>query len=117
MDWNDVKNVSNEPLEGIYFNLVGMTFTKKYPQSLLKHRGTFPDVKVTFQRDPDNKYDSNAIKVLFDKEFVGHVPRDIAESLAKKLDSGMNHTVEITAINVTPGKESNPGATLRVKEL
>ena len=45
---------------------------------------------LTLLREPDNKFDENAIKVLdsLDDLMLGYVPKEIAKSLAPKIDSG-----------------------------
>ena len=48
---------------------------------------------LTLQREPDNRFDSNAIKVncpprLFAGRQLGYLTREAAEQLAPKLDSG-----------------------------
>ncbi|RLF67188.1 MAG: hypothetical protein DRN26_02835, partial [Thermoplasmata archaeon] len=39
-------------------------------------------------RQPDNKYDSNAIAVLSCNVHVGYLPREIAQELAPRMDKG-----------------------------
>lgn len=51
------------------------------------------------ERDPDNQYDSNAIKVIYSAEdedhFVGFVAKEVAEELAPLLDAGYTATAKI----------------------
>lgn len=44
--------------------------------------------ELTLERDPENEYDANAIRVLFDDIFIGFVPRADAANLAPLMDSG-----------------------------
>ncbi|KAE8553037.1 hypothetical protein EYB25_004416 [Talaromyces marneffei] len=59
--------------------IVGVRFYSGYASS---------GERVTLQREPDNKYDRNAIKVLnVMGAQIGHIPRNVASDLAKYLDS------------------------------
>ena len=55
---------------------------------------------LDLEREPDNSYDANAIKVLSpahegEAAFLGYVAREIAESLAPAMDSGVNYSVVV----------------------
>jgi len=51
-------------------------------------------------REPDNKYDSNAIQVsLFGKFFMGYVPKHIASKLAPLMDAGKEYIAEFVQVN------------------
>ena len=43
---------------------------------------------VSLEREPDNKYDENAIKVIAEDHFIGYVAKEVAEDLAPILDAG-----------------------------
>lgn len=65
----------------IVFKVAGVSFHKKKVESLSEG-----DI-LTLQRDPDNKYDSNAIKILNSKEeMVGFVPKDFNSAIVKKFE-------------------------------
>jgi hypothetical protein len=53
-------------------------------------RTSFEGASVLLAREAGNKYDSNAMKIIREKEHIqiGHVPRTIAAVLAPLLDSG-----------------------------
>lgn len=76
------------PLVGMGYRLTQLTQKKL--------RDNAP-IRVKLEREPGNTHDRNAIKVTlvtFQKGLhVGYVPRDIAKTLAPKLDDG---SVEIT---------------------
>lgn len=44
--------------------------------------------ELTLKRNPDNKYDSNAIEVRYEGSMLGHVPAVIAAALAPVMDAG-----------------------------
>jgi hypothetical protein len=47
------------------------------------------DDELRLERDPENSYDANAIKVLNDDgEFLGFVEKDVAAEIADRLDNG-----------------------------
>lgn len=56
--------------------------------------------KVKLIREPDNKYDSNAIDVHNDEGTLGHIPSDVAYNLAQILDNGHKYVAEVS--NVVP---------------
>lgn len=70
--------------------LMGVNFRGAEIRELVK---TLP-IGTTFilERDPENQYDANAIKVIYSGEyedhFVGFVAKEVAEELAPLLDSG-----------------------------
>lgn len=66
-------------------------------------------------REPDNQHDANAIRVCtMDGRQVGYIARDIAERLAKQIDSG--DTIKAFVERVTGGSKSAPsrGCVLRL---
>ena len=46
------------------------------------------NVHYTLQRDPENKFDKNAIRVLAGGKEIGWIPKDKAEWLAPMIDAG-----------------------------
>lgn len=55
--------------------------------------------EFTLERDPNNEYDANAIKVIYSAEdenhFVGFVAKEVAEELAPLLDGSFTATAKI----------------------
>lgn len=53
------------------------------------------DDELTLQREPDNAYDSNAIRVMFPYDgrthFLGYIPQSKSRELAALIDSGLGH--------------------------
>ncbi|MCX6198134.1 MAG: HIRAN domain-containing protein [Bacteroidetes bacterium] len=47
-----------------------------------------PQTKFTLQREPENKHDELAIKVLLEDYLIGYIPRDSNEVVARLMDSG-----------------------------
>jgi len=46
------------------------------------------DTNFQFEREPDNEYDSNAIRVLIEGEHVGYLARVNNNSVARAMDEG-----------------------------
>jgi hypothetical protein len=66
-------------------------------------------------REPDNKYDEDAIKVCrANGEQIGYIGRDDNYRFAEDLDRGHRFIVEIAFINPASGKKKNAGVVLRV---
>ena len=67
--------------------------TKTYSIVGQKHRGldpylagTLPGTDVVLVREPDNKFDPNAIMVWIDGQHVGYIPSKDAVALAQFID-------------------------------
>ena len=71
-------------------NVAGTSYRKEYARKVKKH------TVASFEREPDNKFDSNAIKVIINKEHVGYVPANVAVSLAQFMDNGGKATAVVT---------------------
>lgn len=57
--------------------------------------------EVTFQKEPNNIYDSNAISVLLDGKRMGYICRGLHDSFHRWMDSGMQVNANIEKINGT----------------
>ena len=49
---------------------------------------SFPEYKVDFVYEPENKYDSNAIAIYIKDKIIGYVERDKTDHIRDLLDSG-----------------------------
>ena len=62
------------------------------------------DLGVTLEREPDNRYDSNAIQIvvhirpIHKRTVVGYLPRALAEGLAKVIDMGIQVKASLMGI-------------------
>lgn len=52
----------------------------------------FSGAEVRLEREPLNRYDDNAIKVLHEGEWIGYVDRDSAAEIAPHLDADTRYT-------------------------
>lgn len=77
--------------------LMGVNFRGKEISQLVASL-QIGETSFTFERDPDNAYDPNAIKVLYGGdpgEFIGFVAKEVAEEIAPLMDSGYAVTGKI----------------------
>lgn len=61
---------------------------------------------LVLKREPKNKYDRNAIAVFRGTDQLGYLSKEVAEELAKVLDSGKELTAEI--LEITGGEKGKP---------
>jgi hypothetical protein len=47
---------------------------------------------LILEREPHNRYDSGAVKVLHHSTHIGYVQRDVAASLSRLMDNGVFYT-------------------------
>lgn len=66
-------------------------------------------------REPDNRYDSNAIKVYAVGDHIGYINADLAKDLASKMDSGIS--IEASIDEITGGDGYNYGCNITIKVL
>lgn len=71
----------------------GTTFNGR--QAVLKRLAKYPDrsIILSFEREPDNKFDSNAIKIIAQVKSkgsaaIGYVNKNIAANIAPMIDAG-----------------------------
>jgi hypothetical protein len=55
-------------------------------------------------REPDNKFDSNAIRVEIAGFFMGYIPKEVAKELVPLIDSGSVYEAAFVGINRHPTK-------------
>ena len=51
------------------------------------------DHMVSFETEPDNQYDKNAIKILYDNIFIGYIPKNNLQNMMKRYSNGSTHQV------------------------
>lgn len=89
-----------------YTKVVGVTFDNR--QRHIRRMSVGDTVKL--EREPNNQYDSNAIKVINSDGYqIGHISRELACNMAPRMDSGVIYNATVTAITGT-----NPGENLGV---
>ena len=66
--------------------IVGTSFHRGSTELLMRLK---PMTPLALQRDPNNKYDSNAIAVGYGKRMLGYLPRNLVKDLAPLMDAGV----------------------------
>lgn len=79
-----------------------------------KHPHYLPGINLV--RDPKNKYDKNAIKVMFEDILIGWIPKQYAVKYAAIMDSERKLTAKFVSWNTTTRGKSYIGATINLKE-
>ena len=88
-------------------NVAGVTFSGRQGKLWNLKANSASGVYVTLRREPDNKYDSNAIKVIAHipakrSHFeIGYVPKDLAFWLAPHMDA--NKIIRTSNVRVIGG--------------
>lgn len=119
-NWKDVRNsietgeYAHKIPEGMKtISVVGVSFVDGYPGNILKlvdvFRNRQGDIFVQLVRNPNNKYDQNAIEVRLNNDMLGHLPREIAAELAPKMDAGYKFISTLYQIRISPENPNNPG--------
>lgn len=73
----------------------GTTFENRQERLKFLQQFKMEELTVTLEREPDNKYDGNAIRIVVHikpiskKTIIGYVPRPLARELAKVIDIGV----------------------------
>lgn len=74
-----------------------------------------PGTEIFYEREPENPYDSMAIKVLYNLQHVGYIERNQAAFIAPWIDSGTEFSCTVTGVE-TRGKNIHPLALFRPVE-
>lgn len=108
------------PGEQFAVKVVGLSFVPGYPGNVYQlrlwvdhARQTGQVVPVELVRNPANPHDANAVEVRVSGVPVGHLPRTLAAELAPLLDAGHRWRVWVDDVLVMPGREQNPGLSVR----
>lgn len=94
--------------ESLYTKVVGVTFDGI--QSILPrlHAG----MPLRLIREPDNRYDRNAVAVWCNGKKIGHLSRELAADIAPLMDKGID--VGGTIEQITGGGGKNYGCNIQV---
>jgi hypothetical protein len=95
-------------------NLRGVSFADA--QENIKRFGCREFGLYELVREPDNRHDSNAIKVVRENRFLGYVPRWVASWLAPSIDAGKSYEAVFVSLNQSPDHEL-VGLTVRIQEV
>lgn len=79
----------------IIIRAAGTTFENRQERIQFIQQFKPKDLSVTLEREPNNAYDTNAIKIVVHilsiakKTVVGYIPKGLAGDLAKVIDAGI----------------------------
>jgi hypothetical protein len=97
--------------------VIGLRFRwKKDGRAALASMAAKSDITgIRLVREPDNKWDENAIMVMLPERLMGgrqlgYLHRQAAELLAPKLDSGSLEVVSAKLMSLDPGVDYNTGS-------
>jgi hypothetical protein len=81
------------------FKVSGVSFCKTVVETL--HEAQV----LTLEKDPDNKYDCNAVKILtLDEKMVGFVPKQFNQAILKKFKKiSTRYTLKVKSIHKWDG--------------
>lgn len=95
--------------------VAGLTFRPGYPHTV---QAIEPDDVLRLERDRDNEFDANAVRVLVPSlgagAFIGFLPRNAAGMVAPKMDDGVFVEAELVEVVVSPENPNQPGVEIRV---
>lgn len=112
--WVDTGEPFQSVPEGaVIYPVVGVTFVEGYPNNILE---TVAGTPIRLIRNPDNKYDSNAIEVYANGKMLGHLSKEVAAQFAPKLDAGEMFLASVWQIRVSPENPHNPGIDIIVRK-
>lgn len=95
-------------LTTFYSKVNGTTFANS--QELIKTLQ--PEEPLELIPEPTNKFDKNAIKIVYKGQKLGYLPRDTAESFGKQVPEGAKFMAEVSEI--TGAGKSNAGCNIKV---
>ena len=82
----------------------GTTFDNRQERLQFLKQFQPEDLSVTLEREPGNKFDSNAIQIVVHikpisrRTIIGYVPRGLAGELAKVMDAGIHAAASLVQI-------------------
>lgn len=92
-------SIATSNLQTIDTKVVGVTKNNDEGQLIQSILATLNSSdSLTFVREPNNPYDSNAIKVICEYQHIGYIKSDLAKNIAPLMDSGKTLSGHITAI-------------------
>ena len=91
--------------------VAGVTF-RSNAQKILEYlyKADPKEITLKFEREPDNQYDQNAVKVIVGMSwskkthFIGYIPRDISAFFSYLMDSGY-YDIKVESTQIIGGKD------------
>jgi hypothetical protein len=95
----DISGIDQRP---IYTKVAGVSFDDR--QEAVK--SLLSNTVLLLVREPENQFDTNAIKVLHGDKQLGYLKRELAKELAPMIDSGSRFSCLVKQVTGGSGKES-----------
>ena len=98
----------------------GTTFENRQERIQFLKQFQPEDLSITLEREPGNKFDSNAIQIVVHikpisrKTVIGYVPRGLAKELAKVMDAGIHAAASLVQIIGGYGYKESLGALVNI---
>lgn len=98
----------------------GTTFENRQERLQFLKQFQPEDLSITLEREPENKFDSNAIQIVVHikpisrKTVIGYVPRGLAKELAKVMDAGIHAAATLVQIIGGYGWKESLGALINI---
>lgn len=97
----------------------GVSFRPGYPDNLLGLKSRHPegkDIPVRLEREPNNRFDPNAVKVMIGGDHVGYIPKAFNTPIQTDMDAGHQFVCRVDEVLILPAKPRQPGLTIYVKK-
>lgn len=104
--------VTRRKRRGVSVPVVGLTFYPDYPDTILENYPDFPNKLPKLYREAENEYDSNAVAVHIEGAKIGHLPRNVAETVGPDMDQGVVWKVSSAMVKLHPDNPEQPGVEL-----
>lgn len=98
----------------------GTTFENRQERIQFLKQFQPEDLSITLEREPENKFDSNAIQIVVHikpisrKTVIGYVPRGLAKELAKVMDAGIHAAASLVQVIGGYGYKESLGALVNI---
>lgn len=98
----------------------GTTFENRQERLQFLQQFKPDDLTVTLEREPENRFDKNAIRVVVHilpisrKTVIGYIPKGLAGELAKVIDTGVQVKARLKGIIGEYGYKETLGALLNI---
>ncbi len=104
-----LKNRKKKQYFSIYSKVMGTTFTDMAKLNIKEGD------ELMLNREPNNKYDKNAIRVSWGVIKIGYIKKELAKDMAKAMDKGKKYKCYVS--NVTGGTKgkTNKGINIRLE--
>lgn len=81
-------------MDTILFNVAGIMHRPKKIIKMVADEIGGGDV-LELEREPDNKYDPDAVKVFYEEEWIGYVEREFSQEVSELIDSGVDYDCKV----------------------